>query len=76
MKLLVKSPVWDESGLGQSFVDYWKAAIDRHSQPDYVFVDSRMGPNRLHALCSPNLLLGGVPQLEKVRPMETRSLKV
>lgn len=44
-----------ESGLGQPFIDNWKAAIGRHCQPDYVFVDSRTGLTDVGGICTLHL---------------------
>lgn len=44
-----------ESGLGQPFIDNWKAAIARYCQPDYVFVDSRTGLTDVGGICTLHL---------------------
>jgi cellulose biosynthesis protein BcsQ len=44
-----------ESGLGQPFIENWKAAIARHCQPDYVFVDSRTGLTDVGGICTLHL---------------------
>ena len=41
-----------ESGLGTPFFENWKAAIDHHFQPDYVFVDSRTGLTEVGGVCT------------------------
>ena len=41
-----------ESGLGTPFFENWKAAVDRHFQPDYVFVDSRTGLTEVGGVCT------------------------
>ena len=41
-----------ESGLGAPFFANWKAAIDHHFQPDYVFVDSRTGLTEVGGVCT------------------------
>lgn len=44
-----------DSGLGEPFVENWKAAIARHCQPDYVFVDSRTGLTDVAGICTLHL---------------------
>ncbi len=44
-----------DSGLGAPFVENWKAAIARHCQPDYVFVDSRTGLTDVGGICTLHL---------------------
>jgi MinD-like ATPase involved in chromosome partitioning or flagellar assembly len=44
-----------ERGLGEPFVENWKAAIARHCQPDYVFVDSRTGLTDVAGICTLHL---------------------
>ncbi len=44
-----------DSGLGTPFVENWKAAIARHCQPDYVFVDSRTGLTDVGGICTLHL---------------------
>ncbi|MDB6033064.1 MAG: tetratricopeptide repeat-containing protein [Verrucomicrobiales bacterium] len=44
-----------ESGLGQPFVENWKAAITRHYEPDYVLVDSRTGLTDVGGICTLHL---------------------
>ncbi len=49
-----------DSGMGEPFVDNWKAAIARHCQPDYVLVDSRTGLTDVGGICTlhlPDLLV-------------------
>ena len=49
-----------ERGIGEPFVENWKAAITRHCQPDYVFVDSRTGLTDVAGICTlhlPNLVV-------------------
>ncbi|MEI8315104.1 MAG: hypothetical protein WCG79_06590 [Verrucomicrobiota bacterium] len=49
-----------ESGVGEPFVENWKAAIARHCQPDYVLVDSRTGLTDVGGICTlhlPDLLV-------------------
>ena len=44
-----------ERGLGEPFVENWKAAIARQFQPDYVFVDSRTGLTDVGGICTLHL---------------------
>jgi tetratricopeptide (TPR) repeat protein len=44
-----------ERGLGEPFMENWKAAIARHCQPDYVFVDSRTGLTDVGGICTLHL---------------------
>ena len=44
-----------ESGLGTPFFANWKAAIDHHFQPDYIFVDSRTGLTEVGGVCTTQL---------------------
>ena len=49
-----------ESGVGEPFVENWKAAIARHCEPDYVLVDSRTGLTDVGGICTlhlPDLLV-------------------
>ena len=44
-----------ESGLGEPFVENWKASIAAHFQPDYVLVDSRTGLTDVAGVCTLHL---------------------
>jgi tetratricopeptide (TPR) repeat protein len=44
-----------DSGLGEPFVENWKAALNRKFQPDYVFVDSRTGLTDVGGICTLHL---------------------
>lgn len=49
-----------ESGMGEPFVENWKAAIARYCKPDYVLVDSRTGLTDVGGICTihlPDLLV-------------------
>ncbi|MDD5261251.1 MAG: AAA family ATPase [Methylacidiphilales bacterium] len=49
-----------ESGIGQPFIENWKAAIEQAYQPDYVLVDSRTGLTDVGGICTlgfPNLVV-------------------
>jgi MinD-like ATPase involved in chromosome partitioning or flagellar assembly len=41
-----------ESGLGEPFIENWKAAISEEFQPDYVLVDSRTGLTDVGGICT------------------------
>jgi cellulose biosynthesis protein BcsQ len=42
-------------GLGEPFVENWKAAIAHHCEPDYVLVDSRTGLTDVGGICTLHL---------------------
>jgi hypothetical protein len=42
-------------GWGEPFVENWKAAIARHCNPDFVFVDSRTGLTEVGGICTLHL---------------------
>lgn len=44
-----------ESGLGEPFIENWKAAIGSEFQPDYVLVDSRTGLTDVGGICTLHL---------------------
>lgn len=44
-----------ESGLGEPFIENWKAAITSNFQPDYVLVDSRTGLTDVGGVCTLHL---------------------
>ena len=44
-----------DRGLGEPFVENWKAAISHHCLPDYVFVDSRTGLTDVGGICTLHL---------------------
>jgi MinD-like ATPase involved in chromosome partitioning or flagellar assembly len=44
-----------ERGIGEPFVENWKAAIHRYCEPDYVFVDSRTGLTDVAGICTLHL---------------------
>lgn len=44
-----------ENHHGEQFVENWKAAIDNHYHPDYVFVDSRTGLTDVGGICTLHL---------------------
>lgn len=41
-----------ERGLGGPFVENWKLSIEKHFQPDFVFVDSRTGLTEVGGICT------------------------
>ena len=41
-----------DSGLGEPFVENWKAAIARQFKPDYVLIDSRTGLTDVGGICT------------------------
>src|SRR5438477_2508853 len=43
------------SGLGELFIENWKAAVFRRYKPDYVFVDSRTGLTDIGGICTLHL---------------------
>jgi cellulose biosynthesis protein BcsQ len=44
-----------DSGLGEPFVENWKAAIARQYKPDYVLIDSRTGLTDVGGICTLHL---------------------
>lgn len=44
-----------ETGVGDAFVENWKAAINHRCQPDYVLVDSRTGLTDVGGICTLHL---------------------
>ena len=44
-----------DSGLGEPFIENWKAAIARQFKPDYVLIDSRTGLTDVGGICTLHL---------------------